>query len=175
MDQENNQEENVVQEEVRTCNLCQLNYGSTVAFCTNCGYPFEADDRTQARFIAEKIQTKSNNKDTLHKSANALFGAAVLYLVSGLIGSQGDTFVMIVAAIIAAVFVGLGIWARQNPLPAIISGIALFTILIIVAAIGDPISIFSGILWKVLIFGFLIRGFVTARELHAQNKLAQDA
>lgn len=153
------------------CKACRKHFDTAVTYCTNCGYPFDADFQTQSAFIAEFLRERSKTiagKDEMRKGANALFGAAVLYLVSSLISSiQAGAPELIAGIIVSAIFVGLGIWAQKQAMPALISGISLFTLLILAAAILEPATIVSGFLWKLLIYGFLIRGIKAARDYQA--------
>ena len=154
------------------CNACDAEYATHVAYCTVCGYPFDADAKTKSAFVAAYLLKKSGKDEAgtnMRKASNALFGAAVLYLVSGVVGSFQEAEALWVGVALGVVFSGLAIWARHQALPAIISGIALFVLLILVMAVLEPITIFSGILWKVLILVFLIRGLKSARDARAEE------
>ena len=71
---------------------------------------------------------------------------------------------VITNAILVAAFVGLGFWARTKPVGALISGLSLYLIIHLLNAIVEPMSILSGIIAKVLIIGYLIKGIRSVLE-----------
>lgn len=60
--------------------------------------------------------------------------------------------------LMSLVFVGLGIWARWRPFPAILSILVLFLTFHIGHVIQDPEELFRGLLLKTVAITLLIRG-----------------
>lgn len=115
--------------------------------------------RKEKRKIAE-------NERKLKNAGIWLFGVAVLLAISAAVTYIPNTqyIEFIIDASMPLIFVGLGIWSRTKPYEAILTGLILFTLIIVLSAIADPSSIFSGILWKVLIYSALIKGLAVARN-----------
>ncbi len=69
---------------------------------------------------------------------------------------QIQPYMYVIVFGIAALFWGLAIWARRNPLPAAIVGLVTFITLHAIEAVADPTSIIRGIIMKVLVIGMLV-------------------
>jgi hypothetical protein len=76
----------------------------------------------------------------------------------------------IVDWVIALIFIGLGIWSYYKSFVALVTGLALYILLIILFAVFDPTTIFKGIIFKGIIISFLFYAIKTAREEQALNK-----
>ncbi|HTL82848.1 MAG TPA: hypothetical protein VL651_14140 [Bacteroidia bacterium] len=152
------------------CYYCKTSpLKETDIFCPSCGFPQNGTNEDQVKFIQAK-KLLLIRIDQMHESVgrarNALFGAAALFLVNYLIVyfQLNSTAVIIEGAIVVSLFVGYGIWSTKNPFPAVLSGLITFATLLLIYAFVNPLSIFAGIIWKVIIFSALIYGLRTARE-----------
>jgi predicted nucleic acid-binding Zn ribbon protein len=76
---------------------------------------------------------------------------------------------LIVNLILAAIMAGLALWGRRAPLPAVLIAAATYAVVIVLNAIIEPMSLAQGILMKVLIIVFLVRGIKAALALRAAN------
>ena len=72
---------------------------------------------------------------------------------------------LIVNLIIAAIMLALALWGRRSPLPAVLIATATYAVVIAYAAIGDPATLGQGLLMKIIIIAFLIRGIKAALAL----------
>lgn len=61
-------------------------------------------------------------------------------------------------------FIALALWTKKKPFYAIIGGLILLGIFILVNAIIEPSSLFGGIIFKIAIVIFLIKGLGDAKE-----------
>jgi hypothetical protein len=152
------------------CAACFKNITEADAFCNNCGYPLNGTDQEQRFFISER-NSKEIDLDHAHKeikkAGNILFYIAGFTLVLGSIlaatshdGQSSSLFITNV--VLAIIFAGLGFWSRKKPLPAIISGFALYALIIILNAVVSPLTILSGIIFKIIFIGLFIRGVKSA-------------
>jgi hypothetical protein len=57
---------------------------------------------------------------------------------------------------IVAIFAALYVWARSNPYPACITGLCLYIAIHLLAAVGDPTSLYKGLIVKVIVIGVLV-------------------
>lgn len=71
----------------------------------------------------------------------------------------------LIYAIIAVIYGFLAWWSDKNPFGALLTGLVVYVALNILTAIVDPVTIFSGILWKVLIISYLIKGVAGAAKV----------
>jgi hypothetical protein len=77
--------------------------------------------------------------------------------------------VLITNAVLAAVMAGLTLWGKRSPLPAVVVATATYAVVIVVNAIVDPRTIGQGIVLKVIIIGFFVKGIKAALALRAAN------
>jgi hypothetical protein len=73
--------------------------------------------------------------------------------------------VLIVNLIVAAIMVGLAIWAKRSPLPAVLIATATYIVVIVGSAIVDPATLAQGWIVKIIIIAFLIKGIKAALAL----------
>lgn len=72
---------------------------------------------------------------------------------------------IVIYAFCSAVFVCLGLWTKRKPYNAIVGGIIVYSALIVIAAISNPLSIIQGWLVKVVIYSLLIVALNNAKEV----------
>jgi hypothetical protein len=163
------------------CFYCQTGpLNSEVKYCPSCGFPQNGPEEEQKRFVTHKRILLGNLDQvgtSMKKARNGLFGAAALYGLSYILGavqSRGDSAIILIeGAIVVATFLGLAIYASRNAYAAALAGLIVFVTLMVAYAIVNPITIISGILWKVIILSSLIYGLKAARDykrLHAELK-----
>ena len=73
--------------------------------------------------------------------------------------------VLSINLVLAAIMIGLAIWARRAPLPAVLIATATYLVLIVANGIADPRSLASGWLIKLIVIAFLIKGIKAALAL----------
>lgn len=61
-------------------------------------------------------------------------------------------------------FIALGFWTKKKPYYAIIGGLILFGVFILVNAINAPTTIFGGLIFKIAVIVFLIKGLIDAKN-----------
>lgn len=75
-----------------------------------------------------------------------------------------------ISAVVALIFLGLGFWADKNPYPAILTALILYLALNLLSIAGtmmssEPaVSAFRGIIVKIIIVVYLIKGLNNAAE-----------
>lgn len=77
--------------------------------------------------------------------------------------------VLIVNLILATVMAALSLWARRSPLPAVLIATATYAVIVVANGIVDPATIGQGLLMKIIIIAFLIRGIKAALALRTAN------
>lgn len=131
-------------------------------FCPNCGFPQKGNQALMKKFIwniNNKHSILADQKTAINKARNILFGLAILFaLFSILLGVvvSFNLIVLITNLVVSGIYLGLGLWSRNNPFPAILTGFFLYITLIVINAAIDPTTIYQGIIMK----GFVIAGFV---------------
>lgn len=125
-----------------------------------------------------KSSLKSETKKSVNKGRIALFIIAGLYVlagfVEGFVTNGGVLIAGIIDWIVAAMFVGVGIWSYYRPFLAFIVGLSLYAFLVLLIAYFDPSTLWRGIIWKVLIVTYLIYGIQSARGIQRAKKIADE-
>lgn len=158
------------------CSACDHQNPDGSSFCEGCGT--ELRDLRKVAQIADEVEAEFR-LDQVKKARTAFLVVGVLQVVGGLIAGavapvgQG-TFVLIAELAVAAVFFGLAWWSSRQPFAAAIVGLFVFAGLHLTAAMLDPLSIYKGIIIKVIVIvvlvravkaGFAYREFVRSRGM----------
>lgn len=161
------------------CAYCNTQAKPEDTFCTQCGYPLKGTEAEQNIFISarqvEEIDLFTYNK-TLRQASNTLYYLAGIFILSGLAyffihkDEEDVVTVVITDLIMAAIFLVLGAYSKKKPLACIISGLSLYVIVQVLNAIIEPISIAKGIIIKIVIIGYMIKGIKSAMEIEKIRK-----
>lgn len=168
--------------EIQTNNLCKAcndTYQITDLYCNGCGFPLAGTDQEQSFYLSERYAKEidladlSGNVETARKS---LYWIAGFIAVTSAIGyflaedSTDQMSILITTIILVSAFTGFALWGKKRPAAAIISGLALYSLIQILNIAMNPVSIFSGIIWKVLIIVYLIKGLRSVLEVEKLKK-----
>jgi len=77
--------------------------------------------------------------------------------------------VLVVNLVLAAIMAGLAWWGRKAPLAAVLIATATYAVVIVASAIADPATLGQGIIVKIIIIAFLVKGIKAALALRASN------
>lgn len=138
-----------------------------------------AKDQQETIFDETELLSRGYDKQVRH-ARNAIFVVAAIQLVFGLFFALSEPeetkwITIGVSIVLASSFAGLGFWANSKPYPAILTALILFALIIVVGIIFDPASAFRGIIFKVFIVVYLVKGLNNAREtLHLKQALGKE-
>ncbi len=129
----------------------------------------------KSKRIAAEIMAKSKIGDVEKQVKNAritLFVLAGLFIIIGIyegyVADGHDEFFAYIDWGLAALYIGLGFWSKTRPFTAILIGFILYIALILMNAFLDPMTLVSGILWKIVIISFLVKGLQSTKHLPKQ-------
>jgi len=122
-------------------------------------------------FTEEEFSLEGYDKN-IRQARNILFFLAALQMLLAiylLYTSQGNAgwVSFAITTIVAVIFFLLGFWTKVKPYTAIISGLVTYILLWIGDSIFDPTYIYKGILVKIFIIIYLIKGLKDAKEAQA--------
>lgn len=152
-----------------TCSNCNSPISPEEVYCSNCGYPENGDekekDKFQRRIDAKKGLLKEVKKE-VKKGKNTLIVLGILNAIAGIYYGfvVEDVLTGVIEGILGIVYLGLSIWSDKQPFGALLSALILYLTLVLLLAILEPVTIFQGIIWKILIIGFLVRGIKSGHE-----------
>lgn len=120
--------------------------------------------------IFEEIDFDIREHDKqIRQARNTIFIVAAIQFLFGIvsgyqIGSETGWLVFAVTGFIAIIFLALGIWTKKKPYTAILIALILYSSLLAIDLIIQPSTVLKGIIIKLFIIGYLIRGLGKAKE-----------
>lgn len=128
----------------------------------------------------EKLRSqrlKDEISKALRQARNSLFVVGGIIIVFNFIQTNMNEleysglpfYLLYLDVFIGLVFIGLGFATYKFPFPALLTGLLLYVGLIILNAIWDPSSIASGIIMKVVIIVYLVKGLRNARDAESKR------
>jgi hypothetical protein len=167
-----------ITEQIIYCKSCSTQTDLNDQFCTNCGYPLKGTEEEQNKFLMDKSYKELNLEEAkrqVKKTSYAMYFVAGATMLGGLIfyklnkDGLGNTL-LLVNSIVAILFTIIGYWCNRMPLAGVITGTSLYALIFILNAISNPLSILSGIIFKIFIIGCFIRGIKAALEAEKLKK-----
>jgi hypothetical protein len=155
------------------CPACMVHVFQSEPLCKNCAYPLQGTTDEQQQFFNER-QIKQIDFDThemqIEKAGKTLYWIAGItffgeIIALGMNKNQVNPGLAIgIGAFTSSVFIVLGYWSRTKPTAAIITGLCVFIAMHLLAAIGDPTTIVKGVVFKIFMIIYLIRGVKSSLE-----------
>jgi hypothetical protein len=115
----------------------------------------------------------------IRQARNAIFvtaGVIFLSLIVMLIASSKEEneylwIDLLLYGVFIIGFIALGLWTKNRPYYAIICALILYLIFIGLNAIGDIKTLFSGIIFKIIIIVYLVKGINDAKTAEEMRQL----
>jgi len=161
------------------CDACSVQVYSEDQFCNSCGYPLKGTDEEQKKFLMDKNHKEINLEEAnlmIRKTSNTLYYIAGVTFLVGIIQYattkqlEYKSSLIIVNFVLALIYAGLGYWCRIKPIAAIISAASLYALIIILNAVSNPLTIISGIFFKIVVITLFVRGIKSALEAEKLKK-----
>lgn len=142
----------------------------------NTAYPAPNEQPEESIFTADEFSMQGYDKH-IRQARNAIFGVAILLVVNLLVlaGTVPEEYEylwldLIIWGVFIAAFVVLGFWANKKPYYAIVTALVLYLIFIGLNAALDISTLFKGIIFKIIIIVFLVKGINDAKEAQEMRK-----
>ena len=161
------------------CKACHSGVLPADAYCLNCGYPLHGSEMEQKTFLVSRDNLQLDIDDYNKKTkvaGNYLFILAALFVIAGLVAAafgkdrEVANVQLALDLILAVIFIALGAYSRRKPLACLISGLSLYIIVQLLNAVYSPITLVQGIIFKIIIIGFLVKGIKSAIEVDKIRK-----
>jgi len=148
------------------CKNCKTQLIDSLSACITCNFPINGSEKEQARFIAKQVIDKADVKESFSRLKNAryiLFFLGGFYLLVPIVSliKEANIVLFIINFLIGIFFIGSGLLTFKKPKIALIIPLCLIVFYYLILLIVDPISLMSGILWKVIVLSGLIYGLVS--------------
>ncbi|MFT3936960.1 MAG: hypothetical protein QM726_25260 [Chitinophagaceae bacterium] len=165
---------------VQECKSCFATINPEDSFCQACGFPLKGSAEQQEKFLYNRqyanVEIKGMN-EKIKSAGTTLYVLSGLFVLYGLIyffkdsSSDDSSALLITNAAIAIIFLLLGFWSTKKPVASIISGMVLYSLVLILSAIDNPLNLVQGIIFKIAIISYLIKGLLSALEAEKLRKL----
>ncbi|WP_194766798.1 hypothetical protein [Tamlana sp. I1] len=151
------------------CKNCKTERIESEEFCDLCNYPIKGTEKEQAAFIAKQIMQKSDvlqSIERLKKSRNILFllGAFNIIVPFLPIFKISTTFEYVFSISLGLILVGFGFLTFKKPKIALFIPLSLFIIYYVILFLINPIYLFSGMIWKMIIIMGLGYGYLSVKK-----------
>jgi hypothetical protein len=112
------------------------------------------------------VSSPEDGLDKLAKHARAvlivlaaaqLIGGAILYIAGALV----EPSAIAVTFGLGAMFGALTIWARKDPLTAVLVGLGIWGTVLVIEAIVEPATLFNGLILKAIVIVLFVNGIST--------------
>ncbi|GAA0736800.1 MULTISPECIES: hypothetical protein [Flavobacteriaceae] len=145
------------------CPNCKETVSQIEFECSNCGYPLSGTEKEKAIFIGKQITNKTkigDAKDSQNRVQKILYIIAAFqflnaFLVYRKLYSIEDVIFYCVLGIILIIF---GYLCPKKPILFISLSLALILGYYLLLYLNDPMYLYSGILWKIVIVASLLYG-----------------
>ncbi|HEX7014654.1 MAG TPA: hypothetical protein VF191_04030 [Cyclobacteriaceae bacterium] len=159
----------ISQDTFAVCEHCNAINGPLNKYCSQCSYPIRGSEEEKASFQLTVSSRRRFLDDAMGKIKSArkvIYGLAALFFIFGLyMGFGEDDFAtMMVNLILCVIYLVLAAWCNQNPFGAILTAFIIYLTLIVVNMLIDPATLFHGIIIKLVIIAWLVKGIRSAHE-----------
>lgn len=158
------------------CHNCKTETMETVSICTVCNYPLQGTEKEQASFIARQVIQKSDVSESMARLKNSrilLFAIGAFYLIvpfTPLLSTNSST-TLITSLVLGVLFVSFAFLTYKKPLMAIGIPLGLTLLYYLILFLINPLYLWSGILWKIIVLTGLGYGFISVRK---SNKILKE-
>jgi len=125
---------------------------------------------------AKRIMAKeklSEYKKSIRNAGIALLVVGILQVLIGLYEAFGPMKLMLGLYIdggIGALFIGLFFWSKEKPETAFLTGLIVYILIMILMITIEPVSIFKGIIMKIIIIATLVSGMRAIKKVPKKIK-----
>lgn len=153
---------------MNTCKNCKTDYQIEDVLCGTCRYPLQGTGDEQAVFVANQVLQKSyvsGSIERLKKARNILFGLGAFYAIISVVPIFSPTWIETGLNIFFGIlFASFGFLTFRNPKIALLVPLAFISSYYLILLILDPLLLFSGFIWKILILTGLGYGYFSVRK-----------
>lgn len=155
-----------------TCYYCKsTGLAEGDKFCPHCGFPQRGVQQEMLVFlynVKRKKELLEQHKKKVQRARTVLFVVGGLQFVAGIVIAvlipSAAAAILIIQAIIGALFLGLGFWCKTNPFAASLTGFFVYIVLLVINGVMDPSTIGQGMFLKIAIISALVYGYRSVKE-----------
>ena len=148
--------------------------------CSTCGYPIAGTNEDQQTFItlySNKVLALAEQDKKIKTAGIYLKVIGVFTAVSGIVvyftsaNPTDGMFVLITNFILGLIYFSLGLWSKNKPMVAIVTGFSIYILVWIVNILLVGSAAFSGYIFRIIIIVAFIQSF---KAMYDANKIKKD-
>ena len=156
---------------LQKCKCCSALVNPDLQLCPVCNFPLKGTEKEQTKFIYDRGFKQQELKELTVKTENA---AITFYIIAGLsllaglmeffrnADSDDSTLILAIYGAFTVIYIVLGSWSMKKPVAAITTGLVLYIMVLLLAALGNPAILFKALVFKAIVLGVLIRALINA-------------
>ncbi|SER19211.1 hypothetical protein [Pedobacter rhizosphaerae] len=161
------------------CNCCARPFNFNDIFCNSCGYPLNGTEQEQKNHISNRAIKEIDLvefKQSIEKARTSLYWIAAIIGLSAIfeaVTAESEEILfasLVVNVILIGAFLAFAVIGKTKPTTALIAGLSVYVIIILLNAILEPSTLVRGIIFKVIIIGYLVKGLKAVLEADKLKK-----
>ena len=153
---------------MNTCKNCKTEYKPEQTNCVTCRYPLGGSEDEQAVFVANQVLQKSyvsGSIERLKKARNILFVLGGFHAVFAFVPAFNPSIIDTGLNLFFGILFGsFGFLTYRNPKIALLVPLIFMSCYYLILIMFEPLLLFSGIIWKILILTGLGYGYFSVRK-----------
>ena len=151
------------------CKICKTEVSNEIAICNVCAYPLKGTEQEQASYVAKQVIQKSDVIESIGRlktSRMILFALGAFYIIAPFtpLMKAPLSLTSILSIVLGLIFVGFGFLTFKNPKLALIIPLSLTVIYYFLLLLINPMYLWTGILWKIIVLMGLGYGYFSIRK-----------
>lgn len=161
--------EQLVSSEAIKCDNCENLSSPSQKYCSKCSYPIGGTEEEKKKFKIKihghKFLLEEAKKETNTARIIILVLAGIVFLTGLFQGLARDNFAgMILNLCLCLLYLILATWCSKNPFGAILTAFIVYITINVVNAFFDPLTLFQGLIMKIIFIGAFIKGIRSAKD-----------
>jgi hypothetical protein len=158
------------------CKICKTEVNEETTICNVCRYPLKGTGKEQASYVAKQVMQKSDVEESIGRLKNSrmilfIIGAFNIIVPFTPLINTPSSFAIIFSVVLGLVFVGFGFLTFKKPKIALIIPLSMTVLYYLILLIINPLYIWTGILWKMIILMGRGYGYFSVRK---SNKILKE-
>jgi hypothetical protein len=151
------------------CYTCLTPLKGDEKVCAECGCPIYGSaaeiDKHRSSYVHLREQYQSCMQEALTATKSLYWLAGLSFVGNITIGLIKDTPSNYIAAfVVPAIFIPLALWSRTKPYEALLTATVLYILIILADAIYAPKSLAQGLIVKIIIITYLVKGIRAGKD-----------
>ncbi len=152
------------------CSYCNEPILGRPEKCISCGFPENGTEVEKSKFKTQKaldLHKKQSAPKIIKSATTSLYVIGAIQLLFGLYQYFANDNIpeLIASGVVFIIFMLLGYWSQSKPWIALVIGLVVYAGIVLLTWIDNPANIYKGIVIKIFIVVYLVKGIISAGDL----------